>query len=199
MPTTVRPVVVVIGPSGSGKSSVVRELERRDVLRVHPTWTTRPRRPDEADGSLEHRFVSEAEFDQLRVEGFFQDTGTLFGLPHRYGLPPLRVSPTGPFDAVMLRAPFVERFSKLVPHRLVYQIRDDIERARCRLVARGVGPRELAARLDDNRREIAAGRRVADRVFVNDRTLDALVDAVAVALTTDIQTGPLPNQSGEDQ
>src|SRR3954451_2133494 len=103
-----RPVVVFIGPSGSGKSTVVRELADRGLVTVHPTWTTRPRRQDEQAGSLEHRFVSDAEFDRLCERGFFLETVTLFGLPYRYGLPPVG-SPraTGALDAVMLRAPLV--------------------------------------------------------------------------------------------
>lgn len=174
-----RPVLVIIGPSGSGKSSVVRMLAGRGVLRVHPTWTTRPRRPDERTGSLEHRFVSEATFDVLERQGFFLDTVSLFGLPHRYGLPPVRRSPGGPLDTVMLRAPLVERFTAFVPDVHVVQVEDDPVRLRARLVARGCSPAELAARLRDNEAEIAAGRRIADRVLVNDGTLLDLAEAVA--------------------
>src|SRR5436305_590449 len=88
-----RPVVVFIGPSGSGKSTVVRELASRGLVTVHPTWTTRPRRADEQQGSLEHRFVSDGEFDELCRRGCFIETVRLFGLPYRYGLPPLAGDP----------------------------------------------------------------------------------------------------------
>ena len=125
-----RRVLVVIGPSASGKSSLVRELHRRRVIRVLPTWTTRPRRADERDGSLEHRFVSD------------------------------------------------ERFG---------------ERARLRLLLRGCAPAELAARLDGHRTEIEAGRRVADRVIVNDRPLAELAGAVAAAIRDDL---PAPTFRG---
>jgi guanylate kinase len=184
-PATPRPVLVVIGPSASGKSTVVRELARRGIVRVHPTWTTRPRRPDERRGSLEHRFVTEQVFDQLVADGFFLEAVRLFGLPYRYGLPPLRPSATGPLDAVMLRAPVVPTFARSVPRHLVYQVEDPTDRPRERLVQRGVGAEEVAARLDDNRREIAAGRRIADRVFRNDGSLDELVDRVATAVRCD--------------
>lgn len=143
--------------------------------------------------------MSEARFDQLRVQGFFQDTGRLFGLPYQYGLPPLRSSQRGPIDAVMLRAPFVGRFGEMVSHRLVYQIQDDAERVRSRLVARGIGPRELAARLTDNRREIEGGHAVADRIFVNGGTLEELIEAVATALHADTAAARPPDQSGDDR
>lgn len=180
-----RPVLVIIGPSASGKSSLVRSLHQRGLVKVHPTWTTRPRRHDEVAGAPEHRFVSEEVFDDLAAQGFFLDTVQLFGLPYRYGLPPLTPSSAGPLDVVMLRAPLVARFARFVPHHLVYQIEGDPERTSDRLVGRGCSPVELAGRLIDNDREVRCGRRMADRVFVNDGPLDALVHAVAAALRSD--------------
>jgi guanylate kinase len=176
------PVIVFIGPSGSGKSSAVRALSDRGDLRVHPSWTTRPRRPDEADGSVEHRFVSDAEFDRLDAGGAFLDTVALFGLPHRYGLPSIQRSMDGRMDAVMLRAPLVERFRRVVQDVFVLQIEDAPERAAARLRQRGGTDLDLQARLHDNEREIVAGRTLADCVIRNDGTLDELVRRVAAEL-----------------
>ena len=184
-----RPVLVFIGPSASGKSSVVRELHDEGVIKVHPTWTTRPRRRDEVDGSPEHRFVTPQEFDELCARGFFVDTVTLFGLPYRYGLPTPRVSATGPIDAVMLRAPLVARFASVVPQQLVYQIEDNVSRTCARLIARRCSRTELEARLNDNANEITAGRQLADRVFVNDGSLADLVAEITSALGADLLQG----------
>jgi len=173
------PLLVVIGPSGSGKSSAIRALCDRGDLRVHPTWTTRPRRADEADGSIEHRFVSEDEFDRLDAAGVFLDTVALFGLPHRYGLPSIERSTDGRMDAVMLRAPLVERFRRVVQDVFVLQIEDAPSRAAARLRERGGSDLDLQARLLDNQREIVAGRTLADCVIRNDGTLDELVHRVA--------------------
>jgi hypothetical protein len=73
----------------------------------------------------------------------------------------------------------------------VYQLEDTAQQARARLLLRGCAPAELAARLDDHHAEIAAGRRVAHRVVVNDRPLTALADVVAAALHADV-IGELP-------
>lgn len=181
----VRPLLVIIGPSAGGKSSVVRELQRREVIRVHPTWTTRPCRGDEAGVPVEHRFVSDAAFDRLCQQEFFLDTVRPFGLPYRYGLPRIALSSSGPIDAVMLRAPLVARMAAFVPDCRVYQIFDTAERTGRRLLERGSAPEEVAARLADNQREIAAGQLVSDRVFVNDRPLADLVADLAAALGID--------------
>jgi len=181
-----RPVLVVIGPSASGKSTAVRELHRRGVVRVHPTWTTRPRRPDETDGTVEHRFVTDALFDELEAAGFFLGTVTLPGLPYRYALPKVTLRDDGPIDTVMARAPFIDHFARYFPDRLVYEIEDTIERARARLVDRGSDEREIEARLAGHRSEVEAGRAIASRSFVNDGPLDVLVAAIAGALHADV-------------
>ena len=184
-------MLVIIGPSASGKSSVARELHRRRVLRVHPTWTTRPRRDDERVGCPEHRFVSDAAFDRLYAQGFFLETVAWAGGTHRYGLPPVADPPDGLVDAVILRAPFVEAFARRHGgDQLVYQIEDTVERARHRLALRGCPAGELAARLTSHQRERLAGHRVAQRVFVNDQSLAVLVEAVAAALRDDVADHP---------
>jgi guanylate kinase len=181
-----RPVLVVIGPSASGKSTAVRELHNRGVVRVHPTWTTRPRRADEGDGTLEHRFVTDAMFGELEAAGFFLGTVVLPGLPYRYALPKVARRDDGPIDTVMARAPFIELFTEYFPDRLVYEIEDTIERARARLIDRGSDDHEIEARLAGHRAEIEAGRDIASRNFVNDTTLDELVAALAGALYLDV-------------
>ena len=186
-----RRLLAVNGPSASGKSSVLRELHQRGVIRVHPTWTDRPRRDAERGGSVEHRFVSDVVFDRLYAQGFFLQTAVLPGLPYRYGLPALPPVAGGPTDAVILRAPFVDHLAQLYPDQLVYQLEDTAQRAHARLLSRGCPPAELAARLDDHHGEMAAGRHLAHRVIVNDRPLEALADRVAAALHADT-IGELP-------
>ena len=181
-------ILVIIGPSAAGKSTVVGELHRRGVIRVHPTWTTRPPRADEADGCLEHRFVSDAVFDDLTSGGFFLGTVEMFGLPYRYGLPPLPALPgkeAGGVVTVMLRAEVVARFTALFPHSVVYQVEDDLQRTRTRLVERGCSADETAARLDACPGEMDLGRRIARRVFVNDRPVAALADDIVSSLHQD--------------
>lgn len=56
-------LALIIGASGSGKSSVCNELEKRYGLKAIPSYTTRePRTPDEKG----HTFISDCEFDNLK-------------------------------------------------------------------------------------------------------------------------------------
>ncbi|HEU4676580.1 MAG TPA: guanylate kinase [Motilibacteraceae bacterium] len=78
-------LLVLSGPSGVGKSTVVRELRR-----THPqVWlsvsaTTRFPRPGEVDG-VHYRFVDDAGFDALVADGELLEWAQFAG--HRYGTP----------------------------------------------------------------------------------------------------------------
>jgi guanylate kinase len=185
MPTH-RPVLAFIGPSGAGKSSVARELHRRAIITVHPTWTRRPPRADETGGTLEHRFISETAFDIALGARLFMATATPFGLPYRYGLPTLVLNDRGPVDAVMLRSSVVGEFTALLHDCVIYQIAVDDSVALRRLRNRGSPTADVTARADDNRREVALGAQLADRIFINAGRLEDVADVVAAALRADI-------------
>jgi guanylate kinase len=62
-----RPVIVVTGPSGAGKGTLIKGLlERVPGLEVAVSATTRPQRPGEVDGN-EYWFLGDDEFSS-RVE-----------------------------------------------------------------------------------------------------------------------------------
>ncbi|MDD7964735.1 guanylate kinase [Actinomycetospora sp. DW7H6] len=79
--------MVLAGPSGVGKSTVVAELRR-----IHaPIWfsvsaTTRAARPGEVDGR-DYRFVSAAEFNRMIAEGELLEWAEIHGGMHRSGTP----------------------------------------------------------------------------------------------------------------
>ena len=79
-------LVVVSGPSGVGKSTVVREViaacEGR--LKKSVSATTRPPRPGEVDGG-DYHFISDAEFRRRREAGEFLECVEVFGRGHWYG------------------------------------------------------------------------------------------------------------------
>jgi guanylate kinase len=78
-------MVVVSGPSGVGKSTIVAELARRHP-QVVPivTATTRDRRPDEQDG-VHYHFMTPVAFERLRAGGGLLESAEVHG--HWYGVP----------------------------------------------------------------------------------------------------------------
>jgi len=67
----VRPVIVVTGPSGAGKGTLIRAiLERIPELEVAISATTRPQRPGEENGR-EYWFLTDEEFTARAEEGAF--------------------------------------------------------------------------------------------------------------------------------
>jgi guanylate kinase len=82
---SVRPsVVVVTGPSGAGKGTLIRELlERVPELEVTVSATTRERRPGEKDGR-EYWFLDSDEFlARIESNAFLEHVVYVSG--HRYG------------------------------------------------------------------------------------------------------------------
>src|SRR5947207_1072287 len=64
-------VLVVTGPSGVGKGTLIRELlERAPGLTLSVSATTRPPRPGEVDGR-DYHFLSEEEFEKRLLRGEF--------------------------------------------------------------------------------------------------------------------------------
>jgi guanylate kinase len=78
-----QPVLVITGPSGAGKGTLIqRLLGRVPGLRLAVSATTREQRPGEIDG-VEYWFLSDAEFDRRVAEGAFLEWVEYVG--NRYG------------------------------------------------------------------------------------------------------------------
>jgi guanylate kinase len=81
-----RPVFVLTGTSGEGKSTLAKLLvERLPELELAISATTRPRRPGEVDGR-DYWFLSDEDFDRKLEEGDFLEWVELpWGEGHRSG------------------------------------------------------------------------------------------------------------------
>jgi guanylate kinase len=72
-------LIVISGPSGVGKDTLIKRLLEHDRnLRYSVSCTTRAPRPGEVDG-VDYSFVSGARFEQLIDEGAFLEHATYNG------------------------------------------------------------------------------------------------------------------------
>jgi guanylate kinase len=87
-------VVVISGPSGVGKTTLLAELFARSSLplEMSVSATTRPPRPGERDG-VDYYFLSEEEFQRRRGAGEFLEAFEVFGRGHWYGTLRSEVAP----------------------------------------------------------------------------------------------------------
>ncbi|MDH3338378.1 MAG: guanylate kinase [Gammaproteobacteria bacterium] len=69
---------VIAAPSGAGKTTLVKALVTRNPeLRFSISYTTRPKRRNEADG-VDYLFVNKDEFEALRDEGALLEFAEVF-------------------------------------------------------------------------------------------------------------------------
>ena len=171
-------VFVIVGPSGVGKGSIAGALPSRvPGLWLSRSWTTRPRRAGEPEDA--YNFVDDDTFEAHARAGGFLESATVFG--HRYGTP---VPDAPPGHDVLLEidvqgaAQVRERRPDAVVILVVAPSRQAQEE---RLRKRGDDEATIARRLAEAQREEEMGRRLADRVVVND-DLGRATDEVAAIL-----------------
>lgn len=177
------PILAIIGPSGVGKSAIASQLVKRGVADITPSVTDRPRRAGEPE--IEHRFVSQAEFDRLLAKNYFVgEIVTPFGLPYRYGLP--LIEDKGNIPLVMTRAYFIPVLRRYYPNTIVYQIEAAEDFAAGHIQRRQ--DENIGTRLSKFKEEIELGRSQTARVFLNyGNNLEELVNKIAVMLKQDFK------------
>lgn len=168
-------IVVVIGPGGVGKGTVVaRLLERDPRLWLSRSWTTRPRRQNESQDA--YTFVDRAAFEQRRDAHGFVEWDEHLG--HLYGTPTLD-APPGRDVVLEIDVNGAFQIKELHPEAVVVLITPpDPGALAARLTARGDSPESVQNRLERAAMELEKGREMADHVIVND-DLDRAVEEVA--------------------
>ena len=170
-------LVVIFGPGGVGKGTLAQRLVDVDArLWLSRSWTTRPRRPNEAEDA--YVFVDHDRFEANERDGGFLETNRFSANGHSYGTP-WPDEPAG--DDVLLEIDLNgarqvrERFPAA---RLVLVVAPSVEELERRLRARGDDDEHVRRRLDLARIEVDEGRPLADDVVVND-DLDRAVEDLA--------------------
>jgi len=188
--STVRPVFVITGTSGEGKSTLAKHLvERVPELELAISATTRPRRPGEEEGR-DYWFVSEQLFDEKLDAGDFLEwvelpwgegyrSGTLWSELTRIaerGHSPLLEIETGGALAVRDRVPAAVTIFVTAPSK------EELER---RLRSRATESEdEIDERLDVAEQQLALESEFRHRIVNDDleRALEELEGIVREAL-----------------
>jgi guanylate kinase len=183
-------LVVLAGPSGVGKSSVVAALRRAlPELHFSVSATTRAPRAGEVDGR-DYHFVGPGAFDDLVARGALLEWAEIHGGLHRSGTPRAPVE-----EALELGRPVLvevdlqgaRAIKAVLPEALtVFLAPPSFAELARRLRARGTETdAQFARRLETARAELAA-RDEFDVVVVND-DVPAVVDRLV-----DLMVGPGP-------
>jgi len=172
-------VIVITGPSGVGKGTVIRLLrERMPSVRLSISATTRAPRPGEMDG-VDYHFLDAGRFDALIAEGAFAEHARYAG--QQYGT--LRSELQASDEEVEVIVLEIElqgarQIRESMPSALqVFIAPPSFETLRERLVGRGTDSAQtIDERLSVAREELGAQDEFSE-VIVNDRLGDA-VDAL---------------------
>ncbi len=148
-------VLCLVGPTGSGKNAVARELAAQFGMKKPSTATTRPRRAEE--GEEDYRFLDEGSFIAEREAGKFLETtvysGHYFGteaasIDSIVGAGEIAVIPIDICGALTLKNRYRSRAMLVFMHRSRYGVIRDI-------VSREMSPEDKTCRilsLDDEYR-----------------------------------------------
>lgn len=165
-------VVVVSGPGGVGKSTIVEKLVARDdQLWLSRSWTTRERRQGEASDA--YNFVSRAEFEaKVATDGFLEWTDFLGNL---YGTP-LPNPPEGKDTVLEIEVDGAQQVKRLNHSALLlFVLPPSRQEQKARLHGRGDTDQKIEKRLRKAEEEEPVGKAIADYVIIND-DLESTVD-----------------------
>jgi guanylate kinase len=173
-----RLIIVVSGPGGVGKGTIVDALVRRDDrLWLSRSWTTRERRPGEPEDAYVFT-TSEAFEERINAGGFLEWTeflGNYYGTPR----PEVIDDPDAPDIVLEIEVDGAQQVKEQYPEAiLIFVLPPSREEQERRLRGRGDADDKVLARLRKAEKEEPIGRSIADHLVVNgelDTTIDEMM------------------------
>jgi guanylate kinase len=175
-------IIVVSGPGGVGKGTIVDALVQRDSrLWLSRSWTTRSRRHGEPEDA--YVFTDTEAFERHIDEGGFLEWTEFLG--NYYGTPcPNRLDdPTAPDIVLEIELDGAQQVKRQYPDAvLIFVLPPSREEQERRLRGRGDPGDKVLARLRKAELEEPIGCQQADYLVVNDeldRTVDEMLSIIA--------------------
>ena len=172
-------LIVISGPSGVGKDTLIHRLLKRDPnLGKSVSFTTRPRRPDEVQG-VDYVFTSREEFEKAQRDGLLLESAEYDGNLYATSATQVDELRSAGRDTILkIDVQGAEQVRKLVPDALFIFIAppsmEDLER---RLEKRQTeSAKDIAARREIAKTEMSYAPRY-DHVVTND-DVDRAADEV---------------------
>lgn len=183
---------LIVGPSGSGKGTVVERLKKRHPDYVFPvSCTTRSPRAGEVDGEV-YNYVSKEDFVKWIEEGKFLEWAEVHR-DHYYGILKKPVFDALEADKVVVREVDIQGYktvSKIVPaDQLVgiFILVKDLDELKRRILNRGKLPdEEVERRLMSARREIAESHLCKYQIESIHGQIDRMVEDTEAVLRKEI-------------
>lgn len=169
-------LIVLSGPSGAGKGTILEEYLKRDAGTVCSiSATTRSPRPGEING-VHYHFVSQPDFEEMIAQGeiieYAQYNGNYYGSPAK----PIRDELEAGHNVILeIEVQGAQQVRTLFPDALsIFVIPPTFEELRRRLSGRGTESQEqITARLQTARQEVALATEY-DYIIVNDVVEEAV-------------------------
>lgn len=163
-------LIVIAGPGGVGKSTIVAELRRRIPLHFSVSATTRDPRPGEVHG-FDYRFVTRPEFERLIDAGDLLEWATFND--NYYGTPRDAVTAAladGRDVLLEIEVQGARQVREAMPEALmIFVVPPSRGALRRRLETRAdTSEEDIAAKLRIAEEELAAASELFDHVVVNE-------------------------------
>lgn len=193
-------LIIISGPSGVGKNTVVRGMAARRSFHFSVSATTRPARPGESDG-VDYHFIDHDAFSTMIREGrlleWAEFAGSRYGTPNEEVLGPLASGKDVVLDievsgAIRVMEVFAESTSIFVMPPSIGELE---ARMRGR---RDMTEAQISTRLALAREQMEVGPRQFDHVVVNE-DLDTTVDEIMHIIGSTVSEPPARSRTGRSR